>query len=676
VSGAPPRAPSDDLGAPARGTTGPATDLPIRPPADPDLALGAPPPGTTSLISLDRNDGPSNGASAQASISANGRWVAFASSAADLVNGDTNRAVDVFVRDRRTGDTIRLPIPGGGQVAPGGYAQDPSISADGAVVAFVHKPPAGAVLVDASQPVVVAWVRATGATEIVSFAPNGEIARGSGEPSVSGDGRFVAFSSVWLVGNEDETDDDVFVRDRKAGSTALVSAALDGDPGASASRAPAISRDGRIVAFESDAADLVAGDANGQTDVFARDVGAGRTEMISVVAGGESNGPSQAPSISGNGSRVAFESAATNLVAGAPAVRSVYLRDRAAGTTTLVSAGIGGAAPQGLSGQPSISDDGRIVAFASTAPNIVALSGNAVLAALVVAQAEVFARDMVSGETIRISEARAGGKAGGQNIAPSVGGNGRYVAWSSNSPALVDGDANKLGDVFLRDLPPVISLAPPVLDFGTRAIGVAGPPLAAIMTNDGWGPLTGRGTDRDGAAAADFAVVFDGCLGRILHRTESCAVTVTFTPAAKNERVAGLLIAHDGPRSPAKATLRGGGSLALLELDPPVGPPGMVTIVTGSGFPPNTEVTLAWSRGVTPKLPTITTDADGAFRVQVLIFHNDIVGARDLVVSARNGTAFAPFGTAFAVASASSQPPRFIGVDPYGDWPPTLVMRR
>ncbi|HSL32906.1 MAG TPA: hypothetical protein VK871_04595, partial [Candidatus Limnocylindrales bacterium] len=646
------------------------------PPADPSTVPAAPPPGTTTLVSLDRGDGPSNGGSGQPSISANGRWIAFASAASDLVQNDTNNATDVFLRDRRTGDTIRLPALGNAPVGTGGFAQDPSISADGSVVAFVYKPPVGAVLVAVSQPIVVAWVRETGQSELVSFAPDGDVAQGSGEPSVSGNGRFVAFTSVWLTGNEDETDEDVFVRDRTTDTTALVSAALDGDPGGGASRAPAISRDGLFVAFESDASDLVQGDTNGETDVFVRDLVAGRTEMISAVAAGESDGPSEAPAISGNGSRVAFESGATNLIAGAPAVRSVYLRDRAAGATSLVSAGAGGAAPGGVSGQPAISDDGRIVAFASAAPNLVAASGNAILAAFVPPQSEVYARDMVSGETIRISEARAGGPAGGQNSGATIGGNGRYVAFASSSPLLVAGDSNSQGDVFLRDLPPVVGLAPATLDFGTRAIGVAGPPLAAILTNDGWGPLTGRGTDRDGAAAADFAVVFDGCLDRTLHRTESCAVTVTFTPTAEAERVARLLVAHDGPRSPAAAALRGGGSQAILELDPPMGVPGIVTIATGAGFPPNTEVTLTWSRGLTPKLRTITTDADGAFRAQVLVFHNDIVGSRDLVVSAGDGTSFAPFGTEFRVLAASSQPPRFVVGGPDADRPPTLVFRR
>jgi Tol biopolymer transport system component len=673
------------LVAPATGIR--AADLPPTAPSDPAtpsaprLPLAAhlpPPPGQTSLESIRFGGGSASGPSAVASVSEDGRYVAFMSRAPDLVPGDTNNAIDVFVRDRVDGTTIRLPVPGGLPVPPLGSASDPSISADGGVVAFTYdapQAPAALAVVD-PPPTVVAWNRATGATEQVAIVPN-SFRTTSREASLSGDGRYVAFTANWLSTADEANRTDVFVRDRTTGTTTLVSATPGGVPGGAISSAPSISRDGRFVAFQSDAGDLVASDDNRETDVFVRDLQAGTTEVVSVVAAGDVDGHSAAPAISADGRYVAFESQATNLAAGVTTEgTAVFRRDRASGTTALVSVGLSGGDAAGSSGQAAISGDGRIVAFTSTGNDLVAAAGTAVTAAIVVTgPAEVYARDVEASETIRISVALAGGPGGDQNVGAAIGGNGRYFAWTSNSPTLVDGDTNRLGDIFLRDLPPVPTLAPAVLDFGTRATGTSGPPVAAILSNAGWSPLTGSGSTIDGAAAADFAVLFDGCAGRTLRRTEACTVTVSYTPTVSGERLATLRVSSDGPGTPHTATLRGGGSLAQLELDPPNGKPGIVTIATGAGFPPGVEVRLAWSRGITPKLPPVVADASGAFRVQVLVFHNDIVGQRDLVASPADGTSFPAFGARFTVSEASGQPPRFV-VYPALDNPPAAIVGR
>ncbi len=645
----------------------------------PVAAPSGPPPGLTSVESVRFGGGMPGGPSAQASISEDGRYVAFASRAPDLVPGDTNNAIDVFVRDRAAGTTIRLPVPGGLPVPPGASAVDPAISADGSVVAFVYTPPpsTSAILVVPPQPIVVVWARATNLTEVASLTTAGGSMAPSTQPAVSGDGRYVAFTSQSpAAGDDTALDDDVFVRDRGGATTALVSVGTGGATGNGPSSAPAISRDGRVVAFQSDASNLVAGDGNGTTDVFARDLVAGTTEVVSRAAAGQGDAPSQAPAISADGQSIAFESTATNLAAGAGSERSaVYRRDRATGTTVLVSVALAGGAAAGDSGQAAISADGRIVAFASTGDDLVA-AASARTALIVKGATEVFATDVEAGETIRVSVNLAGGAGGGQNVGPSIGGDGRYVAWASTSPDLVPGDDNRLGDVFVRDMPPVATLAPPVIDFGTHATGTPGPPIAAILSNAGWGPLTGAGSAIDGPAAAEFAVLFDGCLARTLHRAEACTVTVSFTPAEPGERTAALHVASDAPGTPHTARLVGGGSLARLELDPPIGPPGIVTIATGSGFPPGSTVVLTWTKGITPKLPPIVADETGAFRVQVLVFHHDVLGMRGLMASPADGVSFPAFEAPFRVSEPSGQPPRFVIYAALDNPPPAIVGRR
>jgi hypothetical protein len=236
------------------------------------------------------------------------------------------------------------------------------------------------------------------------------------------------------------------------------------------------------------------------------------------------------------------------------------------------------------SGQSAISADGRIVAFASLQPDLVAqVDAILVAVALPPKPAEVYARDLVSGETIRISEARGGGPASLVNVSPTVGGNGRYVAFASNSP-LVRIDASQFADIFLRELPPVPTIAPNPVDFGARALGEAGPPIAAIVTNGGWGALQVGVVARIGAAAADFTIAFNGCDKRTLRRGESCPITITFAPGGSGDRVALLQVDHNGLKPPLTATLHGSASKAKVEIKPPVGRPGIVAIVTGSGF--------------------------------------------------------------------------------------------
>src|SRR5262249_22544698 len=157
------------------------------------------------------------------------------------------------------------------------------------------------------------------------------------------------------------------------GSTTRVSTATGGGQGNGRSFVPTISADGRYVAFYSDASNLVSGDTNGARDVFVRDLQTGETTRVSVSSSGaEADGDSFAPALSADGRYVAFASAATNLVAGdTNDANDVFVRDRQTNTTTRVSVGHEGSQANGGSDQPSLSGDGRLVAFTSTASNVV-----------------------------------------------------------------------------------------------------------------------------------------------------------------------------------------------------------------------------------------------------------------------------------------------------------------
>ena len=643
---------------------GPAAGVvdPVIPP-EPSVPAALPaPPGATTLVSARFGGGFAGGGSIKPSISSNGRYVAFVSGAADLVAGDTNGAVDLFVRDRSKGTTIRLPLPGSG-----GQVTDPAISANGKVVAYTYL---AASSVAVAQSIVYAWDRDTGQTEVVSR--NGRVtAPASREPSVSTDGRYIAYTSPYgkLVAGDSNESDDVFRYDRRTGTSILVSVGFQGGTPSGASTQPSISGDGSMIAFSSDAGDsLLNEDTGNGNQVYLRDAGAERTERISVtLAGGPPNGLAEGPSISADGRYVAFESASTNLVADTAGLESAYLvyrRDRQAGATELVSVDADGRPASGAT-QASISRDGRMVAFASGAAGMVVRGSlGAVpttrLAALALRASDVYIRDVTAAETALVSVDLAGLASGARSLAPVVAGNGRFVAFYSNSPNLVRGDDNKVVDVFIRDLPPVPLLNPALIEFGTRAVGTDPVAAAAVLVNAGWGPLTVSTVSVDGPAKGDYTIQGDGCTKRVLYRQEACTVTMGFAPTKSGARTATLAIADGYTGSPRTARLSGRGSLAKIVLKPEVGQPGIVVVATGSGFPPGSQLRLRWSFGLTPSLPVITADSKGGFRIQVLIFHNDRTGRRDLVAESVGGSPFPPVQSRMLVSEASMGPPGFV----------------
>ena len=343
--------------------------------------------GTTRRVSIGAG-GQADDSSFGPAMSADGRYVAFESEATNLVSGDTNGVRDVFVRDLLAGTTRRVSLPAGGGQA-NGHSYIAAISSDGRVVAYVSEA-TNLVAGDTNETIdIFVRDRAAGTTRRVSVATAGAQADGASiRPAISADGRFVAFESdaTTLVAGDTNGATDVFVRDRIAGTTSRVSVGVGGAQAQDGSFAAAVSATGRFVAFVGAASNLVSGDTNAIQDIFVRDRSAGTTSRVSVGAGGQADAASLPPvDISADGRHVSFLSAARNLVVGDTNDQTdVFVRDRTARTTRRASVGVGGQA-DGFSFDAALSADGAHVAFTSVATNLVNGDGNNT--------ADVFVRD-------------------------------------------------------------------------------------------------------------------------------------------------------------------------------------------------------------------------------------------------------------------------------------------
>ncbi|MGH8998076.1 MAG: hypothetical protein ACRDY7_01640 [Acidimicrobiia bacterium] len=381
------------------------------------------------------------------SISDDGTEVAFASRSDALTAGDTNHADDVFVRQQVDEDHFSDPTRAS-VAADGAQGDDssfsPSISADGRYVAFESEattlaPGDGNGALD-----VFLHDRHTGSTILVSRTEGGSSGNAASfNPSISGDGGWIAFGSEAddLTPGDANATEDVFVHERATGRTLLVSVASDSTPANGRSLSPSISDDGRVVAFASFATNLAAGDVNEAADVFVYDRRDKTTERVNAA---DADGRSFSPVVSGDGSAVAFVSFATNLVDGDDnEALDAFVFDRDEQETTMVSVSSDGTAADGLTFSPSISGDGRYVAFKSEAPNLVPDDGNG--------SADVFVHDRDTAETSRVSVDADGVDADGASVSPSLSGDGRFVAFASTASDVTPGDDNEVSDVFVHD---------------------------------------------------------------------------------------------------------------------------------------------------------------------------------------------------------------------------------
>jgi len=428
------------------------------------------------------------------SMSADGRFVAFQSWATNLVPGDTNNVADVFVHDRQTGQTVRINLtPGGGQVpAP---AERPFMSANGRFVVFDS---GSDLLVPGdlnNQQDVFVRDRVTGVTTLDSLTSTGAQANnGCAYSSISSDGRFVAFqsSATNLVLGDTNGQADIFVRDRVLGVTTRVNVSSTGVQANNPTDSPMISADGRIVTFASAASNLVPGDGNATWDIFAHDLVTSQTTRVSQSSAGiEANGASlYVAATSTDGRFVAFISLATNLVEGDTNNQfDIFVHDRQTGMTTRENTPAGGGQANNASFGPWLSADGRYVAYYSFANNLVAGDTNG--------RQDIFVRDRLLAVTTRESVSTAGAQSNGDSDSVVICGNGRFLAFPSQASNLVDGDTNAAFDVFVRDL-------------GHSIVGdlngdgrVDGADLGTLLGQ--WGPCPGCSADFNGDGVVNGA---------------------------------------------------------------------------------------------------------------------------------------------------------------------------
>jgi len=407
----------------------------------------------TIRVSVASDGTQGDGGSGLPSISSDGRFVSFGSAATNLAAGDTNGHSDTFVRDRLMATTERVSVASDGTQGNGNSFPE-ALSPDGRFVVF-ESDATNLVAGDTNGHYdVFVHDRMTGVTERVSVASGGLEGNGdSFGGAVSADGRFVAFVSTatnLVIGDTNGFAADVFVHDRVTGLTERVNVASDGsqadrDSGSTV----ALSADARFVVFSSSATNLVSGDTNGARDVFVRDRMAGTTERVSVASDGtQGENYSDDPALSADGRFVAFWSAATTLVSGdTNGVGDVFVHDRMTGLTERVSVASDGQEEDASSlihsFSPAISADGRFVAFHSTATNLMAGDTNGV--------SDVFLHDRMTGQTERVSIAADGTQGDRQSLGTAISADGRFVAFGSDATTLIRNDANFQGDVFVHD---------------------------------------------------------------------------------------------------------------------------------------------------------------------------------------------------------------------------------
>ncbi|MCP4360567.1 MAG: hypothetical protein GY796_21370 [Chloroflexi bacterium] len=415
------------------------------------IILNQKPPATILVsVSSDGTQGNDASGSLGLSISADGRYVAFESLANNLVPNDINDKWDVFLRDLLTGEIEIISLAYDGSQGNNDSGRNLIISLDGRYVVY-ESWASNLIPSDTNESTdTFIYDRISRTTTLVSKSSNGEQANeGSYQPAISTNGRYVAFYSVAsnLVSGDSNDTWDVFVHDIHTGTTVLVSKTSEGFQGNDTSTSPSMSGDGRYVAFGSLASNLVLNDTNQASDIFIHDTETGITKRVSLASDGtQGNGSSYGPSLSADGRYVAFMSFADNLVENDKNnYADVFVHDTQTGTTQLVTKSTDGVQGSGGIVGLIISADGRYIAFGTISAVLVPDDTNEAM--------DVFIHDRLTGVTELVSKSSDGtlGNASSGAWELGISANGCSVAFHSHATNLVDEDTNGTTDVFVRD---------------------------------------------------------------------------------------------------------------------------------------------------------------------------------------------------------------------------------
>jgi Tol biopolymer transport system component len=664
-------------------------------------------PLAISLEPGDNNQVSSNttrSASDEASVSPDGQWVTYRTT---LVGASPGSQVDsVLLTDRIAGTTIQifpdtsLSTIGTLDRAPSLFqtsvrpaaVQEPSVSGDGSLVAF------GLTYSDAT-PTIMLWRRGTGLTFPLSGTLNGNVPGLSNlrysalhHPRLSADGSVLAFESDGYAGNpsaelsSSPLAPGFYVMVLATGRVEAVSA-----PTGSAVPGPygreygslAVSDDGSVVAFASSQNLLAAGAAFGTfargflpaMQIWRRDRSTLTTTLVSAAGGLPTSGGSDHPALSSDGSVVAFESAAANLVPNdGNGITDIFSWTAASGIRR-ISVAPSGTEANGPSAWPAVSADGRSIAFASVASNLVPGDTNGVQ--------DLFVAGPETDRLARVSVGIGLTETDDASLRPSFALNARLIYFESSATNLVRSDRNGNSDIFVRDrrppqaqpspspspsptptptptpvVKPAIIVSPDPVDFGSVPIGTLGVTRSATILSVGTGPVQIGAIAVSGQDAGDFLLSANPCSGTSLAPGASCGLGLLFIGTATGTRTALLSVASNaGP--PEVVRLIAAVGVGILRLDPPLGPTGTVTIATGKGFPANAPVDLRWSVGITPTpLVPVFTDASGAFTAQVLVLPRDREGPRTLrALATLSGVPATPATAPFLVIPWTAAPP-------------------
>lgn len=416
------------------------------------------PNAAVSRITYGMGDTLPNQRSTQPDISADGRYVVFVSEASNLVPNDTNSYTDVFLYDRQTCITSLLSVNAAG-TGPGNLGSaNPTISPDGRYVAFYSA--ANNLVPNLTVSIGFIYVRdlQTNTTQLISKGPGGVQPNGQSRyPKISSDGQFVVFQSEAsnLTGSTDPSNGyNIYLWSQATNQIIRVSKPLSGTSANGISQAAGISADGQYISFVSYASNLVANDTNSYPDIFLYNRLSGEIKRISLsITGQQVNYGSYEQNISENGNLIVFSSSATNV--DNASLGGVFVYDQVSGQVSRVSFGPDGAPlGNGNSFSPAISSDGRYVTYVTRLAMVYGDTNN---------EDDLYRYDRQTGKTTRVSVSALGFQANGPSVTSALSADGNTVAYWASARNLVGNETDSYDDIYVANVASIAPTSPVIL---------------------------------------------------------------------------------------------------------------------------------------------------------------------------------------------------------------------